>query len=167
MEITKKEWVAIGVFFVFALFWAFLVLPFLQGSEWFRNLPAIFAYPLYNFGFILFYGLFFGVLLTYALKKRIAFIPLAINAILAFFVVANVYDLWQGPFTVNATGCLMPFAGDSLSNTAIDSFYHGIFSGITGQACSPWFYPLIYFLIPILTIMALAFFSYLEIKDIL
>lgn len=167
MGIDKRELKIIIALGLFAVVWGILATPFLQNSVWFNSLPPIIAYPIYNFAFIVFFGVFVGGMLTLLLKKRQAApINFIVNGFSTWLLAEGFFDMLQPPFLVSPDGCVGVFGSQGLVNVSVDVFWHNILSSVFGQACNPLYSTIIYGIVPIGSVIFFATVSYLQLKDI-
>lgn len=159
-EISRDEWITIGVIAAFAFLWMLLIIPYIMTSNWFIKLVPPLQYTLYNVGFLLLIFVVFGTPMSLLIKHKVKTIGVLKGGI-ASTLFLIMLDLWEPPFIVAPnTGQLLLTNMESLLGTSIDYNMYWMYSKLLPNSINsfinfPLFgrlsmiFVLIYFLTPI------------------
>ena len=118
MKISKIEAIVIAFFVLFSAVWMIFLMPFLQGSPWFYELSPIYAYWIYNIGWMFMLVAVLGLPVSYFIEKDSNVISLLRGGFASWFVVSWIYDLAQAPFFLSPSGqVLVQLGTPALTNT--------------------------------------------------
>lgn len=133
-----------------------LLIPSFQNSPDFAALNPGEQYILWNLGFAVLFSVFFGALVTAALRKGYSLKHIFVNGLTTFALFSFVLDNLSPPFAYNAQGQLLIPAGQTLEGTAVD-FALGWFYSTQLNISGPALFYAVYLVTPIL---AIALFVY-------
>lgn len=114
---------------VFSIAYIAFAIPLITSNEWFVSLSPIFAYPIYNVGFILLVILTFGLVFS-ILKHKYSIKEAFKNGIISWISFSFILDVLQAPFFINLQGETVITNAQSGVNTAVDAFWVTIFRTI-------------------------------------
>jgi len=126
--IDKGERNFLIALFIFALVDTLVAVPLITSSSFFVNLSPLFAYPLYNIGFIAISVLTFGTLLAVLMHKKYDIKTGLIEGISVWIGFSWIFDLWQPPFYIDNLAHVIIDGGATASNTAVDAFWYSVFN---------------------------------------
>jgi hypothetical protein len=118
----KAEFGIIIGLLILGFFWAFIMVPYLTSQTWFLTLHPLFAYILYNIGWILLITVIFGGLVSVAIYKKNRLLNMVKWGSVSWICFSLVGDLWQPPLFLSPSGqVLIPLGGQNLESVAVDA----------------------------------------------
>ena len=163
-DIEREEVGIIGGVAVLGLLWSFVAVPYLSSTPWFLNLYPLWAYLLYNIGWILAISVIFGGLVEFVVSEDFSVGETFRIGLSSWLGVSLIFDMLQPPLYLSTSGqILIPLGTSALENVAVDAtaatLWQNLLGGfVYGQlfGVSSWFV-LTYVVTPVIALVVMAF----------
>lgn len=147
----------------FGLVWSFIIVPYISSAEWFTTLYPLWAYLLYNLGWITAISVVIGGVVEYSLSEDFSIEETFRIGVSSWLGISLVFDLLQPPLYLSTSGqVLIPLGGPALENTAVDAMFATLWQGALGNlvytqvfGVSLWFV-LTYAVTPVVALVVMA-----------
>ena len=150
--------------FIIGIVWVIGIMPVLSTSGWFVNLDPLYAYPVYNIGFLFLTSGIFGGLINSLMYGRSNLTNAVKYSVASWLGFSMILDMWMAPYYMGVSSNVNYSLGsESLSNTSVDAFAAAVWKYVAPEqislnlfGISVWFL-LVYVATPILAFLVMIF----------
>ena len=148
---------------ILAVIWIIFVIPFTTSSPSFVSLNNVYAYFIFNLGFILLSVVIFGTIMA-TFKDKFSYWNAIMDGLASWFSYSFVLDNWSPPYFIDIHGNQVIQSVGTGVNASVDAMLTYVvnylfpsFQGITVPLINiSWLYIAVYLIIPFLTVIIAA-----------
>lgn len=159
IKTREDEIYLFGLLTAFSVIWVIFITPTLEYSNAFISLNPVLQYVSFNLGFIVLTIVMINLPYRFFSGKKTKLVNMLKLGIAGWLMFSFVFDLWQPPYYLSATGGVLITNQQSLPSTAVDAMLTYVWSAVV-PANSTFMgfsslYIFVYFVTPILAVLVM------------
>ncbi len=134
LGIDETESKIIIALLVFTILYLGFAQSFITDSQWFKNLNPVFAYILFNLGWVSLFVLTFGTIFSYLLEKAYNLKEAFLTGITSWFSFSFFIDMYQPPFYLDRLGNTIISNEGTAVNASVDAMWAYVINSLIPAA---------------------------------